>query len=214
MNTKTFFTLSEYKQNYDKLRTEFVEAYEDNDEEEFLELQTEWYQRCLENTKIEHGILADGVGWDTAAMMTGENFVWEVDKKVRTKEGGINKDVASNLNISFKKILKFLKEKENPPKKNCGDELSAAQAMLYHYILQEANLEPEFPAGGKIKALETLSLRYGPSTNNLKKKYNVIRRGAKQGYNEEDALIVRKLIIRSHPNVLPLFQDMTKHILF
>ncbi len=214
MITETFFTLTEYKSNFERMKKEFVDAYIDNDDEEFLELQTEWYQKCLENTKIEYGILADGVGWDTAAMLTSENFVWEVDNKIRKKEGGINKDVASNLNISFKKILKFLQEKENPPKENGGDELSAAQAMLYHYILQEANLEPEFPVGGKIKALETLSLRYGPSTHNLKKKYNVIRRGAKRGYSEEDALIVRQLIIRNHPNVLPLFQDMTKHILF
>ena len=213
MNTRTFFTLGEYKQNYEKLKTEFVEAYEDNDEEEFLELQTEWYQRCLENTKIEYGILADGVGWDTVAMMTGENLVWEIDKKVRTKEGGMNKEVAANLNISFKKILKFLKKKSDSPLTKIGAELSAAQAMLYHYILQEAKLEPPFPDGGKEKALETLGLRYGFSKDNLKKKYNVIMRGGKRGYSEDDAIKVRELIKNNYPSAFTIFQDITKHIL-
>lgn len=213
MNTETFFTLAEYKSNFERMKENFVDSYIDNDEEEFIAIQTEWYQRCLENTKIEHGFLADGVGWDTAAMLTGENFVWEVDKKVRTKEGGINKEVASNLNISFKKILKFLKKKSNTPLTKIGTELSAAQAMLYHYILQEAKLEPPFPDGGKEKALETLGLHYGFSKDNLKKKYNVIMRGGKRGYSEDDAKKVRDLIKNNYPAALPLFQDITKHIL-
>ena len=44
MITETYFTLTEYKKNYDRLRDEFVNSYEDNDEEEFISLQIEWYQ--------------------------------------------------------------------------------------------------------------------------------------------------------------------------
>lgn len=213
MSREIFFTLSEYKQNYERLKNKFIDAYIDNDEEEFIERQIQLYILCLKNTVTEVQLRGDTIVNDTVPSVTGVEFVHEVDQKIRNERGVILPEVCQNLNVSFSKIVKFLQEKENLPKDKGGAELSAAQAMLYHYILQEANLEPEFPVGGKIKALESLSLRYGPSANNLKKKYNVIRRGAKRGYDEEDALIVRELIIKNHPTVLPLFQDMTKHIL-
>ena len=213
MNTEIFFTLAEYKQNYDKLKNDFINAYIDNDEEEFIALQTEWYQRCLDNTILEHGILADSVCWDTKAMFTGEGFVKVVDNIVRNERGGVIKETAQNLNVSFKKILKFLKKKSDTPVTKIGAEISAAQVMLYHYTLQEAKLEPPFPDGGKEKALETLSMRYGFSRDNLKKKYNVIMRGGKKGYSKDDAKKVQELIKNNYPTALPLFQDITKHIL-
>jgi len=213
MSTETFFTLAEYKKNYDRIKNEFINAYIDNDEEEFIALQTEWYQRCLKNTILKVGIVADCIRLDTEAMITGEDFVKVVDNKVRNERGEVFMETAENLKVSFSKILKFLKIKSDTPLTNNGAKLSAAQAMLYHYILQEAELEPEFPMGGKEKALESLSLRYGPSMSNLKKKYNVIMRGGKRGYSEDDAKKVLELIKNTCPSALPLFQDITKHIL-
>ncbi len=209
MNQEIFFTLADYKQNYERLKNEFVDAYVDNDEEEFISSQVDWYQRCLDNTILKHGILGDSIGWDTKAKFSPERFVGVVDKKIRN-ERGLDQEAIQNLNVSFGKIVKFLKKKLNVP----IPELTAARAMLYHFILQEAKLEPPFPDGRKEKALETLSIRYGLSKDNLKKKYNIIMPSdGKSGYNKEDSKIVRELIRINNPVALPVFENITKHIL-
>lgn len=210
MNQEIFFTLAEYKQNYERLKNEFVDAYVDNDEEEFISSQVEWYQRCLDNTILEFGIIADSIGWETKAVKSLKGIVAVVNKKIRNERGGIIKETAQNLNVSFGKIVKFLKKKLNEP----IPELTAARAMLYHFILQEAKLEPPFPDGRKEKALETLSIRYGISKDNLKKKYNIIMPSdGKRGYNKEDSKMVRELIRINNPTALPKFENITKHIL-
>ena len=211
MSTETFFTLAKYKQNYDRLRDEFVDAYEDNDEEEFISLQIEWYQRCLENTRLERGFVGDTIGWFPKSILDGNGVVWEVNEKIRNENGGIDQIAAQNLSVSFGKILNFLKQELNKPKAK----LTAAGAMLYHFVLQKSKLEPFFPDGGKKKAIESLTLRYGLSYDNLKNKYNVIMPSdGKRGYSKKDAEAVRNLIITHNPTALTTFENITKHILF
>lgn len=210
MSQETFFTLTEYKENYERLKGLFIDAYMDNDEEEFISLQIDWYQRCLENTKLEHGFAGDTIGWFPKSILDGNGVIWEVNEKIRNENGGIDQTIAQNLSVSFGKIIKFLNQKLNQPKSN----LSAARAMLYHFVLQEAKLEPPFPDGGKGKALEKLSNRYGLSKDNLKNKYNdIMPSDGKRGYNKEDAEVVREFIRVNNPAALPTFENITKHIL-
>lgn len=210
MNTETFFTLGEYKQNYDKLRIEFVEAYEDNDEEEFISLQLEWYQKCSLNTELEWTVFDGDIGWFPKVFFNDNVLIWEVIEKFRNEKGGMNPTVAQNLSVSFGKILKFLNQRLIKPE----SKFTAARAMLYHFVLQEAKLEPPFPDGSKGKALESLSIRYRISKDNLKNKYNdIMPSDGKRGYNKEDAKVVRDLIIANNPTALPTFENITKHLL-
>ena len=215
MSQEIFFTLDDYEQNYERLKKEFVDAYIDNDEEVFISLQVEWYEKCLENTILEYGIIADSIGWETKALRSHKGIVGVVDKKIRNDRGWINKETAQNLNVSFKKILKFLKEELNTPKPKNNAELKAVQAMLYHFVLQDAKIEPKFLPGSKGKALDKLSSRYGLSQTNLKNKYNLLLTSdGKKGYTKDDAIKVRDLLMISHPTALNSFEVMTKHILF
>jgi hypothetical protein len=151
---------------------------------------------------------------DTVPSITGVDFIHEVDLKIRNEKRVVLPEVCQNLNVSFSKIVKFLQEKLNVPKAKFK-EISAIQAMLYHYVLQEVNIEPDFPPGAKEKALETLSLKYGISKSSLKKKYNVLlKSGGKEGYSEEDAIKVRNLLRDSYPTALNSFEDITKYNLF
>ncbi len=214
MNTEIFFTLAEYKQNYDKLKNDFINAYIDNDEEEFIERQIQFYVVCLKNTVTKVQFRGDSMDKDTVPSITGVDFIHEVDLKIRNEKRVVLPEVCQNLNVSFSKIVKFLQEKLNVPKAKFK-EISAIQAMLYHYVLQEVNIEPDFPPGAKEKALETLSLKYGISKSSLKKKYNVLlKSGGKEGYSEEDAIKVRNLLRDSYPTALNSFEDITKYNLF
>src|SRR5680860_1533729 len=170
MNQEIFFTLAEYKQNYERLRNEFIDAYVDNDDEEFISSQVEWYQRCLDNTILEFGIIADSIGWETKAIKSLEGIVGVVNKKIRNERGGIIKETAQNLNVSFKKIIEFLEEKSLELIKKGKQGHSAAQWALYHYILQESKIKPAF--NYKTKELEELSILYGRSAKNLEMRYN------------------------------------------
>lgn len=210
MNTEIFFTLAEYKQNYDKLKTEFVKAYEDNDEEEFISLQIEQYQKCSLNTELEWTVFDGDIGLFPKVFFNDNVVIWKVIEKLRNENGGMNQTAAQNLSVSFGKILKFLNQKLMKPK----SKFTAARAMLYHFVLQEAKLEPPFPDGSKGKALESLSIRYGISKDNLKNKYNdIMPSDGKRGYNKEDAKMVRDLIITNNPTALPSFENITKHLL-
>ncbi len=214
MNTEIFFTLAEYKKNYDKLKNDFINAYIDNDEEEFIERQIQLYVVCLKNTVTKVQFRGDSMDNDTVPSVTGVDFIKEVDLKIRNERRVVLPEVCQNLNVSFSKIVKFLQEKLNVPKAKFK-EISAIQAMLYHYVLQEVNVEPDFPPGAKEKALETLSLKYGISKSSLKKKYNVLlKSGGKEGYSEEDAIKVRNLLRDSYPTALNAFEDITKYNLF
>lgn len=212
MQTETFYTLSEYKLNYKRLLNEFMSAYEDNDAEGFISLQIQWYQKCLENTKLASGVFLDGMGLRTKPMMSNEDYLWEVNEKIKNESGMVDKHLAQNLNISFSKIISFL-ENVVEPKSTNNFQLSAAQAILFHYVLQEAKLEPQFPAREKGKCLEELAKRYGGSPGGLKKKYNLFLKDRNKAYSEEDAIIVQQLIKISHPKLLPKFRDITKHYL-
>lgn len=211
MNTEIFFTLAEYKKNYDKLKNDFINAYIDNDEEEFIERQIQLYVVCLKNTVTKVQFRGDSIDKDTVPSVTGVDFINEVDLKIRNERRVVLPEVCQNLNVSFSKIVKFLQEKLNVPKAKFK-EISAIQAMLYHYVLQEVNIEPDFPPGAKEKALETLSFKYGISKSSLKKKYNVLlKSGGKEGYSEEDAIKVRNLLRDSYPTALNSFEDITKY---
>jgi len=210
MIEEIFFTLTEYKRNYERILNEFVNAYEDNDEDEFISLQTELYQKCLETAKIERGFAGDTIGWFPKSLLNGNGVIWKVDEKIRDKNGDIDRTVAQNLSVSFGKILKYLKGEAVKPK----TDFSATKAMLYHYVLQEAKLEPPFPDGGKEKALENLSKRYGFSKDNLKKKYNsILRSGGKRGYKQGDAVAVLEFITTNNPSAMPTFKNITEHVL-
>ena len=211
MNTEIFFTLTEYKSNFERLKKEFIDAYIDNDDVAFISLEIGLYQRCLENTKVDYGILADGVGWDTKAMMTGENFVWEVDKKVRTKDGGLNKEIARNLNVSFNKIIDFLHEEKINSEKIETD-LSACQWALYYYVLQECKLKPRFKF--KVKEIEELSKEFGISPKTFQTKYNLINNSnGLEGYRQVDVDVVEKLMEEKHHNIaVEYLQKLTLHI--
>lgn len=210
MIAETYFDLSEYEQNYDRLKNEFVDSYIDNDVESFNDLQIEWYEKCLKNTELEWTVNFDGdIGWFPKVFSNDGVVVWEVIEKIKNKNGGMNPTVAQNLSVSFCKILKFLKNIPNKP----SGEFTAARVMLYHFVLQEAKLAPPFPHRGKGKALKDLSLQYGVSSDNLKKKFNVIMPSdGKSGYGIEDAKMVREYIMNNNPSALPTFENMTKHI--
>ena len=206
MTTETFFTFAEYKENYTTLKNEFVDAYVDNDEGDFISLQIEWYQRCLENTKLDYGIVADSVGWDTKAMITGEGFVGVVDRKIRNDNGGIDQTAAQNLNVSFSKIIRFLLQKKEPIAK-----LTQAQLALYYYILHEQKLVPRFQH--KIKEIEELTELYGLHPKNFQLKYNEISNSnGQEGYSKNDVDVVRQLLEKNYPSAIPFLEKLTQHI--
>jgi hypothetical protein len=210
MNQEIFFTLAEYKQNYERLKNEFIDAYVDNDDEEFISSQVEWYQRCLDNTILEFGIIADSIGWETKAIKSLEGIVGVVNKKIRNERGGIIKETAQNLNVSFKKILKYLeKEKQNTSKVEGSP--TQVQWALYHYILQECKLKPRFQH--KVKEISNLAEEYGIGYKNLQLKYNQISNsGGQEGYTEDDVLAVKLILERNYPKAIPKLNILTQHI--
>ena len=65
----------------------------DNDEEEFISLQIEWYQRCLKNTELKCDCFAgDTIGWFPKVLLRMEGVIWEVNEKIRNENGGIDPD--------------------------------------------------------------------------------------------------------------------------
>ena len=211
MNQEIFFTLAEYKQNYERLKNEFVDAYVDNDEEEFISSQVEWYQRCLDNTILEFGIIADSIGWETKAIKSLEGIVGVVNKKIRNERGVIIKETAQNLNVSFKKILKFL-EKEKQNARKVEGPTSQAQWALYHFILQECGIKPRFQ--NREKEILDLAKEYGVGMKNLQLKYNKIfySTGNREGYTENDVHVVKLLLERNYPEAIPQLIILTKHV--
>lgn len=214
MSTETFFTLAEYKQNFDRLNKEFINAYVDNDEEEFISLQTDWYQKCLKNTILEHGIVADSVGMFTKAIISGEGYVRIVDEKVRSENGIINPEVAQNLNVSFTKIIKFLRNRDQNRTQNSYQSSSTptqSQWALYHYILQESRIKPRFQQ--KVKEITDLAEKYGVGFKNLQLKYNQIdHSGGQEGYTEIDVNVVEKLLAKKYPSAIPNLKKITQHV--
>lgn len=211
MNHDIFFTLAEYKENYERLKKEFVNAYVDNDEEEFISLQTEWYKRCVENTIVECGIIADYVGWDTKARISGEGFVSVVDKRIRNERGGVNMEAAQNMNVSFGKIIKFLRLQNENVWKNNKENVTATQWALYFFILHKCKFKPYFQE--KVKEIEVLSMELGLGAKNFQMKYNEINnKEGLEGYSQKDVVVVEQLLKRDYPAAIPRFKDITLHI--
>ncbi len=213
MNTETFFTLGEYKQNYDKLKTEFVEAYEDNDEEEFISLQIEWYQKCSLNTELEWTVSFDGdIDWFPKVFFNDSIIMWEVIEKIRNDNGGMNPTYAQNLNVSFKKILNFLNLKQEKVTlvRDIGKPF-AAQWALYHYFLQQSNIMPPFQE--KLNEIKTLAKEYRIGWKNFEMKYNVINNSqGLEGYTEKDVKTVILLLKENFPSLIPEFEKLTLHV--
>ena len=212
MNIETFFTLGEYKQNYDKLKTEFVEAYEDNDEEEFISLQIEWYQKCSLNTELEWTVFDGDIGWFPKVLFNDKVAIWKVIEKFRNKNGGMNQTDAQNLNVSFKKILNLLNLKQEKVKyvRDIGKP-SASQWSLYHYFLQKSNIMPPFQE--KLKEIKALSKDYGIGWKNFEMKYNVINNSqGLEGYTEKDVKTVILLLKENFSSHIPEFEKLTLHV--
>lgn len=206
MITQTYFTLAEYKQNYDRLLNEFVEAYEDNDEGEFIPLQIEWYQKCLENTKLEWGLVGDTIGWLPKILVNGNGVIWEVNEKIRNENGGIDPTAAQNLSVSFGKIIHFLLQKKEPTA-----QIAQAQLALYYYILHDQKLVPRFQR--KVKEIEELSAQYGLNAKNFQLKYNEISNTkGQEGYSKVDVDVVKQLLKKNYPSVLDFLEELTEHI--
>jgi len=210
MNQETFFTLTEYKENYERLKKEFVNAYVDNDKEEFIFLQVEWYQKCIENTIIEHGIIADSVGYETKANIRGKGFVGVVDKKIRN-ERGFNYEAIQNLNVSFKKIIIYLERQREDLRINENKKMTPTQWALYFYILQKCEIKPRFIE--KLKEIEDLSEKRNINAKNFQLRYNEISKfKGLEGYLEKDAIVVNRLLKEHHPATIPVFEELTKNI--
>jgi hypothetical protein len=212
MGQETFFTLSEYKENYERLKGVFIEAYVDNDEEEFISLQIEWYQRCLDNTKLKHGFAGDTIGWFPKSLLDGNGVIWEINEKIRNEDGGIDQIAAQNLSVSFKKILTFLQllQEKTISAKDPGKP-SAAQWALYHYYLQKNNILPPFHE--KLKEIKALSKEYGIGWKNFEMKYNVINNSqGLEGYSEGDVKRVLLLLNDNFPSLIPEFEKLTLHV--
>lgn len=206
MITETYFTLSEYKQNYDRLKDEFVNAYIDNDEEEFISLQVAWYQRCLENTTLEHGVIGDTIGWFPKSALNGNGVILEVNEKISSGNGVINQIAAQNLSVSFSKIIRFLLKKDEPKAK-----LSQAQLALYYYILHDQKLVPRFQR--KVKEIEELSAQYGLNAKNFQLKYNEISNtDCQEGYSKDDVNVVKQLLEKNYPSAVQFLEERTKNI--
>lgn len=211
MSTETFFSQGEYKKNYDRIKNEFINAYIDNDEEEFIALQTEWYQRCLKNTILEVGIVADCIGLDTIAMISGEDFVKVVDNKVRNERGEVCRQVAQNLNVSFKKIIKFLQHQKEGGQPLNKLRTTATQFALFHFTLQKCEIKPRFQE--KVKEIEALTKEYGTGAKNFQIRYNEINNsGGLEGYSMKDVVAVKKLLIEKYPKAVSYFDKLTIHI--
>ena len=206
MTTQTYFTLAEYKQNYDRLRDEFIDAYVDNEEEEFISLQIEWYQRCSENTKLAWGLVGDSIGWYPKILENGNGLIWEVDEKIRNKDGEIDQTAAQNLSVSFGKIIRFLLQKKEPKV-----ELTQGQLALYYYILHEKKLVPRFQK--KVKEIEELATQYNLGPKNFQLKYNEISKAkGQEGYSKVDVDIVRQLLEKNYPSALDFLEELTQNI--
>lgn len=206
MMRETFFTLAEYKQNYDRLKKEFVDAYIDNDEDEFIQRQIEWYKICLKNTIAGRQFRGDTITYDTEPSITGENFVREVDLRIRNERGVIIAEVCQNLNVSFGKIIRFLLQKKQPTA-----QLSQAQLALYYYILHDQKLVPRFQR--KIKEIEELSAQYGLHPKNFQLKYNEISNTkGQEGYSKDDVDVVKQLLEKNYPSALKFLEELTQHI--
>lgn len=206
MTTQTYFTLAEYKQNYDRLRDEFIDAYVDNEEEEFISLQIEWYQKCSENTKLAWGLVGDSIGWYPKILENGNVLIWEVNEKIRNKDGEIDQTAAQNLSVSFGKIIRFLLQKKEP-----APQLAQAQLALYYYILHDQKLVPRFQR--KVKEIEELSAQYGLNAKNFQLKYNDISNTkGQEGYSKDDVEVVRQLLEKNYPSALDFLEELTQHI--
>ncbi|MFV8224782.1 hypothetical protein [Christiangramia aquimixticola] len=210
MIDEIFFTLTEYKRNYEKIKNDFVNAYEDNDEDEFISLQTEWYQKCLETAKIDRGFAGDTIGWFPKSLLNGDGVIWKVYEKIRKENGEIDRMVAQNLCISFGKILKFLKTRETEAISEKDIKTTAAQWALYYYFLQENKIMPPFHE--KTSEIKALAKEYKIGWKNFEMKYNAINnsRGL-EGYSNKDIQAVLILLKNDYPSLIPQFEKMVFH---
>lgn len=205
---ETFFTKKDYQNNYERLKNEFIEAYVDNDETEFIAQQIKWYEACRANTVIEVIIWGGAVIEDTLPSIKGEGIVGEVDTKIRKETGSIDPTKCQNFNVSFRKIIEFLREKKKGERR-AGP--SATQWALYHYTLQKCKIRPMFQ--NKKEEFAELSTEYGKSHKNLEMRYNkIINSEGQEGYTEADAAVVESLLAEKHPEAIPIFNDLTKQL--
>jgi len=211
MNNETYFSLAEYKLNFERLKSDFVNSYIDNDEKEFISRQIKWYETCLKNTVLERLIGGDCIMIDTRPRLTKKGYILEVDEKIRNEAGTVNPETCQNLNVSFKKIVEFLEEKSLELIKKGKQGHSAAQWALYHYILQESKIKPAF--NYKTKELEELSILYGRSAKNLEMRYNEISNSkGLEGYSQKDVIIVEDLLIENYPSAILELKKITQNI--
>lgn len=143
-------------------------------------------------------------------MISGENFVKVVDNEVRNESGWLVKETAQNLNVSFKKILKYL-GKEKHKFKIVEGEPTQVQWALYHFILQECKIKPRFQY--KVKEISILAEEYGVGFKNLQLKYNQINNsGGQGGYADDDVNVVEKLLEKNYPTAIVKLRELTKHV--
>ncbi|WP_264552778.1 hypothetical protein [Flavobacterium sp. N2038] len=124
-----YYTFKNFKENYSSELTNFLKAYEDNDEVDFCNEQIRLYNHCLENVIV---FLPEASNKHyTKPQLTGENLIDEILNKIRTRYVGgklvdheskhIEKEaevfhfdfeLAENLGKSFSKIITFLEDKK------------------------------------------------------------------------------------------------------
>ena len=131
MEHKLITTFKEYKETYQTRLENHLAIYDDFDELHFINSELDNYKICLRASNIKTSTIfgANGNRFldktiyspdfvnsnnDTAPPDTG--LVWQVYKLIRDEKfnltGGYDIEKSKRLNLSFTKIIEFLKEKE------------------------------------------------------------------------------------------------------
>lgn len=113
MERKIFFSLEDYKANYEAIKNEFIDAYVDNDEITFISDQINLYKTCKKNSEVITLLVGGCLIEDTDANLRGWDIIQEVGDaiKINGNRKEIDFEKAKKYTLSFNKIIDYLTDK-------------------------------------------------------------------------------------------------------
>jgi len=211
-------SLHVYEQTYTERLQKFLDSFPESEEEDFIEYE------------LEKGISKLPYNTDYFFQDQLKRFRFSLKKRF-----AFLKDHADRLEYNIPKkllveywepeiVLDQIKEPD-PIKDNESNKLTsltselpvtekatAAQWMLFYYILQEAKLKPRFIY--KTKELKDLAVEYDIYWKNLQLRYNLISTSqGREGFTQTDTIVVERMLKEKFSAALPTFHEKTHHIL-
>ena len=109
-----YFSLNEYRSNYNNLLNDFLSKHDDFDEINFIEHELDLYDLCLENATLTpytfKGELKYAINFGNCRFIISK--IYDSLVTFKKENDGWDLELALKYQVTFKKIIDFLKERK------------------------------------------------------------------------------------------------------